>query len=369
MKLPNGAGSVTKLSGNRRKPYLARATVGWELNEEEGTVKQKRVTVGTFATKKDALQALIEFTTNPYDIESNNITMQELFDRWHTEHSKSISARTARAHVSSWDYCSDIYNMRVRDVRPRHLKGMLKNATAIRNDQTIKATAGSQSKIKALLNLLFDYAVEYELTDKNYSRAFSLPKDVAEKSQQHRSHIAFTNEEMEILWNSVDTYRFIDWILIQCYMGWRPQELILLTVSNTDLSNQLITGGMKTGAGRNRTVPIHPKIADFVERNYRNAIAHNSEFLFIDPDARDQNMKITYDRYAGRFGSIISALGLNPEHRPHDPRKTFITMAKRAGVDEYILKRIIGHTIRDVTESVYTERGVDWIREELLKIP
>ena len=29
MKLPNGYGGVIKLSGNRRKPYAARITVGW----------------------------------------------------------------------------------------------------------------------------------------------------------------------------------------------------------------------------------------------------------------------------------------------------------------------------------------------------
>ena len=29
MKLPNGYGSVYKLSGNRRKPWAARVTDGW----------------------------------------------------------------------------------------------------------------------------------------------------------------------------------------------------------------------------------------------------------------------------------------------------------------------------------------------------
>jgi len=30
MKMPNGYGSVYKLSGNRRKPWAARVTDGWE---------------------------------------------------------------------------------------------------------------------------------------------------------------------------------------------------------------------------------------------------------------------------------------------------------------------------------------------------
>ena len=31
MRLPNGFGGVSKLHGNRRNPWLARKTVGWEI--------------------------------------------------------------------------------------------------------------------------------------------------------------------------------------------------------------------------------------------------------------------------------------------------------------------------------------------------
>lgn len=50
MKLPNGYGSVTKLSGNRRKPYLARVTLGWTTDQETGKTTQNRVPIGTFKT-------------------------------------------------------------------------------------------------------------------------------------------------------------------------------------------------------------------------------------------------------------------------------------------------------------------------------
>ena len=48
LKLPNGYGSVTKLSGNRRKPYLARVTLGWVINKETGKAVQNRVPIGSF---------------------------------------------------------------------------------------------------------------------------------------------------------------------------------------------------------------------------------------------------------------------------------------------------------------------------------
>ena len=65
MKLPNGYGSVTKLSGNRRKPYQARVTLGSITDKQSCSTSQNRVTIGTFKKKKEALQALAEYGANP----------------------------------------------------------------------------------------------------------------------------------------------------------------------------------------------------------------------------------------------------------------------------------------------------------------
>ena len=37
-------------------------------------------------------------------------------------------------------------------------------------------------------------------------------------------------------------------------------------------------------------------------------------------------------------------------------------------MDEYILKRIVGHKINDITEYVYTHRDLEDLKEEMLKI-
>ena len=56
------------------------------------------------------------------------------------------------------------------------------------------------------------------------------------------------------------------------------------------------------------------------------------------------------------------------QHTPHDTRHTFITKAKESGVDEYILKLIVGHAIDDITEKVYTHRTLDELKQEIEKI-
>lgn len=65
----------------------------------------------------------------------------------------------------------------------------------------------------------------------------------------------------------------------------------------------------------------------------------------------------------------MSTIELNPEHRPHDPRMHFITMAKKAGINDNAIKKIVGHSSKDdVTEYVYTIRDNEWLRRDIEKI-
>ena len=104
MKLPNGYGSVTKLSGNRRKPYLARVTIGWTTNEQTGKCVQNRVPLGTFKTKKEALQALAEYGANPYDLQNNNLTLAELYQKWTESYFPTKSESSSRTIIAAWRY-------------------------------------------------------------------------------------------------------------------------------------------------------------------------------------------------------------------------------------------------------------------------
>ena len=127
---------------------------------------------------------------------------------------------------------------------------------------------------------------------------------------------------------------------------------------------------MKTDAGTDRVVPIHSKIQSLVLRKYKEAESLGSEYLFncTDPGSNRKNIKFTYNRYQKGFTRIRDELKLNPDHRPHDGRKHFVSMAKKYGIDEYAIKYIVGHKISDITEKVYTAREFDWLREEIEKI-
>lgn len=41
---------------------------------------------------------------------------------------------------------------------------------------------------------------------------------------------------------------------------------------------------------------------------------------------------------------------------------------KNAGVNDYAIKRMVGHSISDITEGVYTERPLIFLQTELSKV-
>lgn len=364
-RLPNGFGQISKIEGkNLRKPYRVMVTVG--KTPTGRPICKLLKPESYFESYNEAYEALVEFNKNPYDL-NPSITLNGLYDKWIKDYFEKISSSSARGITSSWAYCWPLYDAEVRSLRVRHLKSMIEDAYVIKKDGSKHIASDiTKSRIKSTLNILFDYAVEYEIADKNYARAFTIFDPFAYPAEG--KHIAFTQDELDKLWNSVDSKRYSDIMLIDCYTGWRPQELLNLKLSDVDFDNWTMRGGLKTDAGINRIVPVHSKIQALVLKRKEFAESHNSEFLFASDNIQKLGKQISYKEYLSRFDKTISELNLNPEHRPHDCRKTFATNAKRVGMDEYAIKRILGHAITDITEKIYTERDIEWLKNEIEKL-
>lgn len=350
MKMSNGMGSVYKLSGNRRKPWIARKTKGWLLDPDGQRVKQEYITIGYYETKQAALTALVNYNACPYDIDAQSITFSECYEKWAAVHFENIVTSAQRTWKSAYSYCSPLYNMRMRDIRVNHLESVIRDA---------KVGAPTKQRIKSLFNLMYKYALKMEIVDKNYAALC----DSVKRGKPEIERIVFTTEEIEKLKAlAYDRFPFAGMVLIGIYSGWRPQELAILKICDVDIDSLLYKGGLKTEAGKNRLVPIHSAVKDLVIGYYNKAVAAGREYLFIDPDGSS----LTYDKYRRRFTKVCQCLG--SKHTPHDTRHTFITLAKAAGVDDYALKLIVGHNIDDVTESVYNHRNIETLRVEIEKI-
>lgn len=369
-RLPNGFGQISEMKGhNLRNKYRAMVTVGKKSNGRP--IVKPLKPVAYFHTYNEAYAALVEYNKNPYDLDSR-MTVKELYEKWSVEYFKTLKSDSSmRTITSAWSYCSSVYDLNACDLRARHIKYCMENGVVKIKGKDVYPSANTKTRIKSMFNIMLDYALEYELVDKNYARTFNVSDDViSEINESKRGHLPFTDEEIQKLWSQVKIKDYVDVVLIQCYSGWRPQELGLIRLENVDLENWTFKGGMKTEAGTNRVVPIHTKIRPLVEAKYKEAVRLGSEYLINCTDAtthRSSNV-LTYDKYQKRFSKIRDALGLNPLHRAHDGRMHFITMAKKYNVDEYAIKYMVGHQIQDLTERVYTEREIGWLKTEIEKI-
>ncbi len=366
-RLPNGFGQISEIKNKKlRKPFRVMVTVG--KKENGAPICKLLKPEAYFETYNEAYAALVEYNRIPGDLDSM-ITVRELYERWIAEYSKGSTKKSVNDMNRTWRYCTGVYAMPARDLRARHIKNCIECGVAIINGREKQPTSDTKVQIKALFNLMLDYAVEYELVDRNYSRSFTLSEDIIKETKSvKKEHIPFSDDEIKQLWAHASDDSFVRVILIQCYTGWRPQEMCNIRLSDVDLLHGTITGGMKTDSGKNRIVPIHSRIAKLVEEKYAEAVNIGSQYLFNDTDSKQNHIPFAYWRYKRQLDILLKKYDLNPAHRPHDPRKHFVTMAKHYNVDEYAIKYIVGHAITDITERIYTKRELIWLKEEIEKI-
>ena len=77
MRNPNGYGTVAKLSGQRRRPYIVKKTIGW--NDKGHPIYD---IIGYAETREAGNIMLAEYNRDPWDVDRAKITLQQLFDLW-----------------------------------------------------------------------------------------------------------------------------------------------------------------------------------------------------------------------------------------------------------------------------------------------
>lgn len=75
--------------------------------------------------------------------------------------------------------------------------------------------------------------------------------------------------QLELIKQKIDTVPYADYIYAMCYLNFRVSEFLELTSEQYKVSENgipYLIGGKKTDAGKDRIVPIHPKIQDIVKK-------------------------------------------------------------------------------------------------------
>ena len=350
MRLPNGYGGVTKLSGKRRKPYLVRKTVGWHIDEKTDKKVQDYVVIGYASTRSEGLQMLAEYNKNPYDVSASKITFKEVFERWSAEKFPTVSDSNVKGYNASFKACAPLYEKVFKEIRLAELQNVVD--TSGKNYPTLR-------KLKVLLNQMYDYAMKNELCSKDYSQYVDIAK-FKDRNPNKRDREKFTKEEIKRLW-SVSDGKYYQIILMLIYSGLRISELLNLKKEDVNLEKQYFDVKISKTENGIRRVPIADKVLPFFRFWYHDT---DSEYLVHTENANQFDYRNYFDSY---FTPLMENLGM--DHTPHCTRHTCISMLAEAQVDQTTIKKIVGHSgAMTMTEKVYTHLDVEVLISAINKI-
>lgn len=355
MRQPNGYGSISKMSGNRRRPWRVRITVGWEINEETGREKQISKTLGYFETKKEAMLALAEYNQAPYDLTNKDVTFEIAYKAWSEKHFEKYPS-TWRGLTAVYKLCAPIYNMRMGDIRLKQLQDIM--------DSIKEKSVSTQNNLKTVFLQTFKYCMENDIIKKDYAQYVK----IHQTERKDISNKYFTEAEIKKLlanqdFTAVVTHgkgrgtkrvemQLVDSVIILLYTGVRIGELLSLKCSDVDIENRTIyVPGTKTEAA-DRKVPIHKDLIPYLEKR----LALGTEYLIPNGLGEQFDAKV-YRRCF--FNPLAEFLGA-PHLTPHATRHTFISTMDNCGVstESVVLKRIVGHSNKSVTQH-YTHKDIE----------
>ena len=333
MKNPNGYGSVVKLSGNRRKPYVVRKTIGW--NEKGYPIYS---VVGYCRTREEGMILLAGFNNETWDVDKAKITFAGLFELWRDKKAVKLGRSNRAPLFSAYYHCKTLHKTKYKEIKSFHMQECI--------DDCNKGYS-TQGAIKNLLRHLDKFALELDIVTRCYSELLT------SEPIPDTSKTPFTDEEIDKIWGALDM-PWVDSVLSFLYTGFRISELLDLRIANVDLQQVTIQGGTKTRAGKDRLVPIHSRILPLIEKRMQNG----GEYLF-----GDKGNRISSDTYYKYWNEVMEALKI--EHTPHKCRHTFRSRLDSAGANKRCIDLIMGHKSKDVGERVYTHKTIKELSEAI----
>lgn len=263
----------------------------------------------------------------------------EQFYKWKFPEGTKASYSSMESYRTAYSNCKALHNRIFEELKAPDLQDVIDKCTLKKQSRSI---------ILTLFKQMYKYAVYSEIVSEN--KALYVQVNVDDDTEHGTP---FSDQELQILWNNTDDPE-VQLILIMCYSGWRIGEVLKL---NINLDESYYQGGSKTKAGKNRIVPIHPAVYDFV----RNKVEDQGKLcVYTQKYHRDKFFYPTLAR--------LNIVG-TPKHTPHDCRHTFSRLCETYGVRENDRKRMLGHSFGgDVTNAVYGHRTLEELRAEIEKI-
>ncbi len=391
-KRANGKGSAVYLGNNRNKPWGARITIGKDIN---GVAI--RHFIGTFKTelealvclenyhkepssiyiKEDTYNRIVTFPKIPYPlvavqnpkkeiiekVKKDNYTFKQLFEEFkqakipnleeaklekerHIKPKGKFAYHYARGMITAYNNSKELYDKVYKNLRTSDFQQFLNNCG--KNYETIRI-------MKNLYIKLDEYAFQEDLIEKSYAQYITI-NNINKNSENTKKRAPYSYEQIQYLWDiKPENYKeeFIrDMLLLTIYTGCRAEELLFIYTKRIFLDKNYFVTGLKTEAGIDREIPIHPDIKLIFEKYYNP----ENEFLFMMPNGNRANYDYYLYHYKENF--IYKHEYLN-HHTAHDGRHTLRTELEKQNIKQVIINSIIGHSNENIGQDIYTHISIE----------
>lgn len=354
----NGQGCVSKLPSGK---WRAEKTLGYKVDPlppdaPPGAKPHKRRIVVTrhFDTRTEALAALPFLTAadrKPINgtataRKGEKIKLKELYDQWEPTHGKSKS--TMDCYRSGFRLFAPLWFVPMSDLDIDDLQDCLDDSDLGKR---------TKENAKAALGLVYKYGIPRNCIpkDRNLAQFLRINAEGAD------SKPGLSMDELEKVRRAAEQGdRTAQIVLCHCYLGFRPTALLALQVADYSGKERAFIGGIKTEAGKGRTVTVSPKIQAHVDCILAG---RESGPAFPAPDGGTYSIAA----YRADFYALLDRLGVeNPvdeqgRHRltPHSCRHTFATLMKRVKGSDTDKLALIGHTstaqLRDYQDTPFED--------------
>lgn len=330
MRRENGTGTIYKIKDRKlRKPFKVIVVTGYTLDKGNPI----RKVLGYYGKASEATEALNNYLKNKNSFDLKKLTLKEIYDRWWAVHKAKVREKTEKTYIWCYKkYISKLDNRVFSELKTLELQEFFN-----------KEIAGwtTQYLAKNILKALYDYALRYEIVDKDYSKFLELVK-----RERVIKRAIFTENERDAIFQSDN--KICKAISVLIYTGLRIDEFLSLKRENVE-NNFIFVKASKTDAGI-RTIPIHSKIKNIIDE----FLMDNGEYLFR---WKNNGKKVVYETFRTGFKKVMAELGM--EHTVHDTRHTFASMLNQAGANDVIISSLAGHEDKEFTKKTYTHTELE----------
>lgn len=237
-----------------------------------------------------------------------------------------LGERTQSADKNLRRHLSDLDHFRIDDLPLQKMR------------ETINAIEAETIRGKAVVYIkqIYKYAMSRGYIQRDESALLHAP------AREEKHGEPFSDAELDALWKRKDDPNAAA-ALIMCYSGFRVSAYKDMEV-NTEL--MYFKGGVKTAAGKERTVPIHSAIQPLLKTGMGV-------------------LCLTQRAIRRRFSILCDDMGIE-YHSPHGCRHTFSRLCEKYRVPEADRKRMLGHSFgSDITNAVYGHRTLEELRQSI----